>query len=333
MKSTLVRTVSIALAVALAWSALPALAVEAVSTVPNECTIGGQSLKGLDAAAARALILAATPVPTRSPRAFIAAGKTFTLNPSTVIKVDVEGMLAEAFAATSTPSFEVTPRYIVSTSLIRAWVDSKVASGVNRAPVSSRYVLKNSRIAVSPYVIGRRLDRAKAYAAVRSAVASSLAASAEATFPPVPLRVDAIRPSRTKANVGKAILVDESDRRLWLYKNGKLERTYRVAVGTAQYPTPKGTFKIVGKVKNPTWTNPAPNGWGADMPAYIGPGPSNPLGTRALYLNTPGIRIHGTSKRSSIGTAASHGCMRMLREDIEALYPLVPIGTPVFIVR
>jgi L,D-transpeptidase ErfK/SrfK len=68
------------------------------------------------------------------------------------------------------------------------------------------------------------------------------------------------------------------------------------------------------------------------MPAYIPPGPNNPLGTRALYLNTSGIRIHGTSKRSSIGTAASHGCMRMLREDVEALYPLVPVGTKIHIV-
>jgi L,D-transpeptidase ErfK/SrfK len=69
------------------------------------------------------------------------------------------------------------------------------------------------------------------------------------------------------------------------------------------------------------------------MPSYIGPGPRNPLGTRALYLNASGIRIHGTNNSNSIGTAASHGCMRLRRADIEDLYPLVPIGTPVFIRR
>ncbi len=67
------------------------------------------------------------------------------------------------------------------------------------------------------------------------------------------------------------------------------------------------------------------------MPAYIPPGPGNPLGTRALYLNAPGIRIHGTYNSASIGTYASHGCIRMLIGDSEALFPLVPVGTKVII--
>ncbi len=69
------------------------------------------------------------------------------------------------------------------------------------------------------------------------------------------------------------------------------------------------------------------------MPAYIPPGPTNPLGLRALYLNSPGIRIHGTYKTWTIGTAASHGCMRVANSQIVKLYPLVPVGTPVFIIK
>ena len=61
------------------------------------------------------------------------------------------------------------------------------------------------------------------------------------------------------------------------------------------------------------------------------PVPGNPLGTRALYLNAPGIRIHGTSDVGSIGTNASHGCIRMLMSDVEEMYPLVPIGTRVIV--
>jgi L,D-transpeptidase ErfK/SrfK len=87
----------------------------------------------------------------------------------------------------------------------------------------------------------------------------------------------------------------------------------------------------VDKRENPTWYNPAPDTWGADLPESIGPGPGNPLGTRAMYLNAPGIRIHGTWDDSSIGTAASHGCIRMHVQDSEELYPLVPIGTPVLV--
>jgi L,D-transpeptidase ErfK/SrfK len=98
------------------------------------------------------------------------------------------------------------------------------------------------------------------------------------------------------------------------------------------FNTPDGAWEVVRKVENPTWYNPAPDGWGKDEPLIIPPGPDNPLGTRALYLDAPGIRIHGTPSDSSIGHWASHGCIRMHIPESEALYPLVPVGTPVFIV-
>ncbi|MFI5053916.1 MAG: L,D-transpeptidase, partial [Acidimicrobiia bacterium] len=107
--------------------------------------------------------------------------------------------------------------------------------------------------------------------------------------------------------------------------------TYPVATAMPGYVTPPGHWKIINKVENPTWYNPAPTTWGAGMPASIPPGYGNPLGTRALYLNAPGIRIHGTYETSSIGTHASHGCIRMLIPDVEQLYPLVPIGSNVII--
>ncbi len=135
----------------------------------------------------------------------------------------------------------------------------------------------------------------------------------------------------TTASLGNSIVVDISANTLQLYDGLKVEKEFRVATGTPQYPTPVGTFEIVDKKENPTWYNPAPDTWGADLPPSIGPGPGNPLGTRAMYLNAPGIRIHGTWDDSSIGTAASHGCIRMHVQDSEALYPLVPIGTRVIV--
>jgi lipoprotein-anchoring transpeptidase ErfK/SrfK len=145
----------------------------------------------------------------------------------------------------------------------------------------------------------------------------------------VPVRE--IAPAVTTASLGNSIVVDISANTLRLYDGLRVEKQFRVATGTPQYPTPVGTFEIVDKVENPTWYNPAPDTWGADLPASIGPGPGNPLGTRAMYLNAPGIRIHGTWDDSSIGTAASHGCIRMHVQDSEALYPLVPIGTRVIV--
>jgi L,D-transpeptidase ErfK/SrfK len=147
----------------------------------------------------------------------------------------------------------------------------------------------------------------------------------------VELPVKTVEPSVRNRDVGKTIVVDLSDNTLTLYDAFKVEKTYPVATAMPGYTTPVGTWKIVNKVENPTWYNPAPDTWGAGEPLVIPPGPGNPLGTRALYLNAPGIRIHGTYSSDSIGTHASHGCIRMYIADSEELYPLVPVGTTVLI--
>jgi lipoprotein-anchoring transpeptidase ErfK/SrfK len=124
-----------------------------------------------------------------------------------------------------------------------------------------------------------------------------------------------------------------SELKLYLYDGLRLEKTYPVAARQPGYPTPEGDWNIVNKRVNPTWVNPAPEGWGASLPPVIGPGAGNPLGTRALDLDASGIRIHGTYDSGSIGTYASHGCIRMYIEDSEELFDIVPVGTPVFIIQ
>jgi lipoprotein-anchoring transpeptidase ErfK/SrfK len=131
----------------------------------------------------------------------------------------------------------------------------------------------------------------------------------------------------------KTIVVSLGQEKLTLYEGKKADRTYPVATGAPGFPTPTGSFQIVEKRKNPTWVNPDPTGWGSSMPVSIPPGPGNPLGTRAMNLNAPGIRIHGTYELSSLGTAASHGCIRMAISDSEQLYDLVNVGTPVLIMK
>ncbi len=129
-----------------------------------------------------------------------------------------------------------------------------------------------------------------------------------------------------------SIRVDLSERKLYVYGgNGEVVKTYRVAVGMAKYPTPTGNFRIITKEVNPTW-NPPDSAWAAGM-GPVPPGPGNPLGTRWMGLNSPGIGIHGTPAGSSIGTAASHGCIRMLIPQAEDLFARVFVGTPVEIVK
>jgi len=128
------------------------------------------------------------------------------------------------------------------------------------------------------------------------------------------------------------ILVNLTGKRLTLYRGGEQYRSWPVATGTPGHPTPAGEFTITQKRYMPTWGNPG-SAWAADMPASIPPGPSNPLGVRALNLNIPGIRIHGTSNIASLGTAASHGCVRMSNSSVVELYNLVEVGTPVYMFR
>jgi L,D-transpeptidase ErfK/SrfK len=143
--------------------------------------------------------------------------------------------------------------------------------------------------------------------------------------------VRVLEPEVTTAGLGQSIVVDLSENHLYFYEGLKLQKDYGVATAAPGYETPVGTWQIVDKRENPTWYNPALDTWGADLPKVIPPGPGNPLGTRALYLNAPGIRIHGTFNSDSIGTYASHGCIRMLISESEELFELVETGARVII--
>lgn len=128
-----------------------------------------------------------------------------------------------------------------------------------------------------------------------------------------------------------AIKIDISERKLYLYDEGKLVKTFGVAVGRPRYPTPTGHYKIISKVYHPAWS-PPPSPWAAGLEP-VPPGPNNPLGTRWMGLSAPHVGIHGTPSDWSIGTAASHGCIRMHIPEAERLFELVYVGTPVDIVR
>lgn len=123
------------------------------------------------------------------------------------------------------------------------------------------------------------------------------------------------------------IRVDRGKRKLYLYEDGQLVKTYSVAVGQPAWPSPVGTFVIISKVVNPTWIPPK-SSWAAGEKT-TGPGPSDPLQARVMWLSAPAVGIHGTNEPSSIGQALSHGCIRMRVPDVIDLYNRVFVGTPV----
>ena len=128
------------------------------------------------------------------------------------------------------------------------------------------------------------------------------------------------------------LVVHIGENRLYVYKNHKLSTTFPVATGMSRYPTPTGRYSVTQKRFMPTWYNPHDD-WSKNEPETIPPGPSNPLGLRAMNLSAPGIRIHGTPSDYSIGYNASHGCIRMHNSDVLKLYPMVPTGTTVFLTQ
>jgi len=127
------------------------------------------------------------------------------------------------------------------------------------------------------------------------------------------------------------LTVDRTTFRLRLFKRLCLRRTYRIAVGMAGYGTPSGLFRIQSRQVNPAWN--VPNSpWAGSLAGQTIPGgaPNNPL--RARWLGVSGsVGIHGTSEEWSIGTRASHGCIRMRVSDVIDLYPRVPLGARVLI--
>ncbi|MCX6363331.1 MAG: L,D-transpeptidase family protein [Actinobacteria bacterium] len=127
------------------------------------------------------------------------------------------------------------------------------------------------------------------------------------------------------------IIVDLGDLRLYLYRNDKLVKSYWVATGQPAYPTPTGTYSIVTMTKDPTWL--PPNSDWAKNAEPIPPGTENPLGTRWMGTSASGVGIHGVppSEDGSIGSYASHGCIRMHNWDAVDLFDRVVIGMPVII--
>jgi L,D-transpeptidase catalytic domain/Putative peptidoglycan binding domain len=126
------------------------------------------------------------------------------------------------------------------------------------------------------------------------------------------------------------LTLDRATFTLRLWKNLELAKEYTVAVGQEGLETPEGLYEIEEKEENPTWHVPE-SAWAGDLAgATIPPGPSNPIKARWMAIYE-GAGIHGTEEVESLGSAASHGCVRMSIPDVEELYDQVEVGTPIYI--
>jgi lipoprotein-anchoring transpeptidase ErfK/SrfK len=246
--------------------------------------------------------------------------------------------------------WRISPRYLGANAAVdaavaralrsasRARVDLKVSA---TRPRIRRYVQRLDRLfsrdPVDAAVVGVRRGRpafspAKAGLAVRrsemtNAIAYMLRTNKRT---PLPLLTKPVPAAVTAENFGAVIVVFRESKRLTLFDGRRAVRSFGIATGTSQYPTPLGNYSIATKQRNPWWIPPPDSDW-ARGKEPIPPGPGNPLGTRWMGTTAPLVGIHGTPDAASIGYSASHGCIRMRVPDAEALFNQVSVGTPVLI--
>src|SRR6478609_1941516 len=151
----------------------------------------------------------------------------------------------------------------------------------------------------------------------------------------VKVKTSVIQPKVSSKQLAKKysviLVADRRSFKLRLYKNLKLAKTYGIAVGKVGMDTPAGLYNIANKAVDPAWHVPNSD-WAGALAGKVIPGddPSNPIKARWLGIYD-GVGIHGTSDDASIGSAASHGCLRMHIPDVEELYEEVPVGAPIYI--
>jgi lipoprotein-anchoring transpeptidase ErfK/SrfK len=235
------------------------------------------------------------------------------------IAVPVGPAVQAALTAAADTAVPLSPSFDLQ--LVKKWV-AALAKQTYRAPIASRLILRHARPFATHARQGRSLrklpTRVTIVAALRSGARTTIFAALKT------LKAKALKPE-------PVIVIRRGSNRLSLFVGTRLVRTFPVATGMAQYPTPLGKWEIVVKWVNPWWYPPTQDAWAKGLKP-VPPGPGNPLGTRWMGLSAPGVGIHGTDEPWSIGHSESHGCIRMQVPSAEWLFTRVRIGTPVFIV-
>jgi lipoprotein-anchoring transpeptidase ErfK/SrfK len=232
---------------------------------------------------------------------------------------------------------KLQPGHTVDVGLVLSHARLPVRAFAQQVAAQTRQKPRDATVRITVRHVYRR--RAKAGAEVD---ATALAAAIDAALDQ-PRASRVLRPTRTKplrarinandlARIYNTILtVDRTNFRLRLFKGLKFSKSYPIAIGAAGYDTPSGTYTIANKQVNPAWHVPNSD-WAGSLAGQVIPGgaPNNPLKARWLGI-ADGVGIHGTAEAWSIGSRASHGCIRMHVSDVVDLYPRVPVGSKVLI--
>ncbi|HUR83781.1 MAG TPA: L,D-transpeptidase family protein [Solirubrobacteraceae bacterium] len=307
-------------------------------------TIGDIDVGGLSATDAKQKVTESLLQPLQEPLVITAEGKTYPLSAREAhIRANLESMIDDAvdrsreggvLARTwrgitgADVNARVAPDIEYSRDAVQRIVD-RVRVAVSRKAQDAKVDFAPDSLSIRPARTGKSIDARL----LRTKVENALVAATGNRALDVP--VQTVQPKVTGAGLADrypvVLTVDRGNFRLSLFKKLKRERVYPIAVGQAGLETPAGLYKIQNKAVNPAWHVPNSD-WAGALAGTVIPGgtPANPIKARWLGVYD-GVGVHGTDARGSIGSNASHGCIRMLIEDVEKLYDEVPVGTPIFI--
>jgi lipoprotein-anchoring transpeptidase ErfK/SrfK len=314
-------------------------------TIAKGVKVGRIDVGGMSAAAAKAKLRSRYVSQLQKPLVLVAGETEFPLSAREAkIKADVDQMVADAVKRGREGSIvtrtwrgitggkvnaTVAPEVAYSEAAVRRLVD-KVRVEMTRKPIEADISVHGERVEVKKSRVGLTVDTK----ALRPKVEEALVTDIDDNRA-VRVTLKKMRPKVTTKRLAKkypvVLTVDRTNFRISLYKKLKKVVSYPIAVGMAGLETPAGRYTIRNKAINPAWS--VPNSpWAGSLAGSVIPGgaPNNPLIARWLGV-ADGVGVHGTADRGSMGSNASHGCIRMLPEDVIKLYDQVPIGTPIFI--
>jgi lipoprotein-anchoring transpeptidase ErfK/SrfK len=304
--------------------------------------IAGLDVGGMTTAEARRLVRRELQEPLERPISVVRGKTRFRLSAEDAgVTADVGGMVDKALEASRDGSIfsrvarditrgkenaQVPPRVSYSTSAVEQLV-KRVKRKLNR-PARDAEVDFPSIEKVKEQK-GRRVRAAM----LEQRVAQALTVPGAERRVRAPVRI--LKPKVTTADLAEkypvVLVADRYAFKLRFYKNLALQKEYTVAVGAVGFDTPAGLYHIQNKAVDPAWSVPDSE-WAGDLAGTVVPGgvPENPLKERWLGIYD-GAGIHGTDQTYSLGTAASHGCIRMAIPDVIELYDQVPVGAPIYI--
>ena len=310
--------------------------------IADGVTVGGVDVGGLRSSAARERLRGRLQRRLDRPIAVAVAGHRFHLTPGRAgLTVDVDGMVQSAVDASRSGGLPARVwRGITGgdvESNLPAEVDyspiavkrfvRRVRRNVNRPPRDASVKFETADLPAVPSQTGLKLDAGRLERSVVAALARPRGRQVRGDVAVIPPKVTT---KELAAKYPAVITIDRPGFTLRFFKRLKLAKSYRIAVGRAGLETPAGLYHVQDKQVNPSWHVPN-SAWAGDLAGkVIPPGPQDPIKARWMGIYA-GAGIHGTDDIGSLGTAASHGCIRMSIPDVEELYDQVPLQTPVFI--